>query len=199
MFVLIFPLVSIRRVPIGPINPNRDLRPLWFFWLGIILIILAGLALFLPFWMVSTFNDDTFGIVPYSTTRFQNQTWASVASISMYVGFSMSLISIVIAFLLAQICSADVQVSNHRRWYLITSAVFFISFIVLFVPYILFATQTSYFSSIQGEFAAGSCPKMSLAAACFYLFESMLCLLIRLKFCKDPGYYPETMPDTRNI
>ncbi|EGT42284.1 hypothetical protein CAEBREN_16316 [Caenorhabditis brenneri] len=199
MFVLFFPLVTFRRVRIGPINPNRDSRPIWFLTLGVILIILAGLALFLPFWMISTFNDDTFGIVPYSATRFHNQAWASVASIFMYIGFFMSLFSIVIAYRLAYICSADVQVSNHRRWYLITSAVFFISFICLLVPYILFATQSPYFSSIQGEFEAGSCPKMSLAAACFFLFESLLCLLIRLKFCKDPEYYPETMPDTRNI
>ncbi|CAL2039431.1 unnamed protein product [Caenorhabditis brenneri] len=199
MFVLFLPLVSFRRVPIGPINPNRDLRPIWFLTLGVILIILAGIALFLPFWMVSTFNDDTFGIVPYSNTRFHNQAWASVASIFMYIGFSMSLFSIVIAYRLAQCCSADVEVANHRKWYLITSAVFFISFICLLVPYILFSTQSPYFSSIQGEFEAGSCPKMALAAACFYLFESLLCLLIRLKFCKDPGYSPETMPDTRNI
>ncbi|CAL2039434.1 unnamed protein product [Caenorhabditis brenneri] len=206
MVWIIIPFISSRRVqtkagpngPIGPFNPNNDSRPLWFIILNANLLALTALALFLPFWLTS-YNSEPIGIVPYPTAVFRNQTWASVASIFMYIGFPMSCISTIIAGLLARFCLFDVEVATHRRWYLITSVAFFITFITLFVPYILFATEVPHFLFLGEGFEVGACPKMALAAACICLFESMVCLLIRVKFCKDPECSPETMTDARNF
>ncbi|EGT42289.1 hypothetical protein CAEBREN_12335 [Caenorhabditis brenneri] len=150
MVWIFIPFISTRRVqttavpngPIGPFNPNYDSRPGWFALLNAALLILTTLALFLPFWLTSNIYEPI-GIVPYP--MFLNQTWASVASIFMYIGLPMLCISTVIEGLLVRFCLCDVKVATHRRWYLITSVAFFITFITLFVPYILFATEVPHF------------------------------------------------------